>query len=201
MERLYLFRHGMTECNERRAYCGSTDVPLSLRGRLLLQQKKQSFRYPDISGCRIVTSGMQRTEETLSLLYGALPHSIDKRLREIDFGAFEGYTHGELEHRPDYRRWIAGAGMEVPCPGGESGSGMVQRVLAALQELRAMPEAGLALFTHGGPVAAIMQELFPAEAKNRYEWQPDFACGYEVRFEEGKPSYRCIPEPLSQEVC
>ena len=30
--RIYLIRHGKTEANERRLYCGSTDLPLSRQG-------------------------------------------------------------------------------------------------------------------------------------------------------------------------
>ena len=30
---IYLIRHGKTKANERRLYCGSTDLPLSLVGR------------------------------------------------------------------------------------------------------------------------------------------------------------------------
>ena len=30
---IYLIRHGKTEANEKRLYCGSTDLPLSEAGR------------------------------------------------------------------------------------------------------------------------------------------------------------------------
>ena len=30
---VYLIRHGKTEANEKRLYCGSTDLPLSEKGR------------------------------------------------------------------------------------------------------------------------------------------------------------------------
>ena len=199
IRRCYLFRHGMTGMNERRCYCGATDVPLSGLGRRLLLQNKSEFLYPDISSCRIVTSGMRRTEETLSLLYGALPHSADSRLQEMHFGSFEGFSYGELKERADYRRWIGGDTMADACPCGESGSQMQRRVLAAFHELLALPGSDIALFVHGGPVAAIMQELFPSEKRNLYEWQPDFGCGYELEFCGGACSYRGIPAARSGE--
>ena len=30
---IYLIRHGKTEANEKHLYCGSTDLPLSEKGR------------------------------------------------------------------------------------------------------------------------------------------------------------------------
>ena len=34
---IYLIRHGKTEANEKRLYCGSTDLPLSEKGRAELR--------------------------------------------------------------------------------------------------------------------------------------------------------------------
>ena len=39
--KIWLIRHGMTEANERRLYCGSTDLPLSDHGR----EELKSVRY------------------------------------------------------------------------------------------------------------------------------------------------------------
>ena len=63
--RIYLIRHGKTEANERRLYCGSTDLPLSRQGAAELAQ----LHY-DIQNVRFLTSGMKRTNETLRILFG-----------------------------------------------------------------------------------------------------------------------------------
>ena len=49
--RIYLIRHGKTEANERRLYCGSTDLPLSRQGAAELAQ----LHY-DIQNVRFLTS-------------------------------------------------------------------------------------------------------------------------------------------------
>jgi broad specificity phosphatase PhoE len=36
------------------------------------------------------------------------------------------------------------------------------------------------IITHGGVIAAIMENLFPHEGKNRYQWQPENGCGYRI---------------------
>ena len=175
--KLILLRHGMTEANEKRLYCGSTDLSLSEAGKAALLQRKKETTYPDITGMRILTSGMKRCGETLALLYGDVPHKADAAFREMDFGAFEMRCYEELKDDPAYQAWIAGDNEKNVAPGGESGVIMTARVLAGLDRLLAENRDTL-LVTHGGVIAAVMARLFPAENKNRYEWQPAPGGGY-----------------------
>ena len=177
---IYLIRHGKTVANEQHLYCGSTDLPLSDGGR----EELHSMRY-DITPERFVTSGMKRTDETLRILFGNVPFSVDSRFREVDFGDFEMKSYEMLKDDPSYQAWLTGDNeVNVP-PGGESGVQMTRRVLEAFREI---PD-GTALITHGGVIAAIMASLFPADGKHRYQWQPRNGHGYEIR----GGTYRPIP--------
>jgi len=177
--KLILIRHGKTEANEKHLYCGATNIPLSDGGRMELYEKKQSIVYPAHTGYRILTSSMIRCEETLSILYGEIPHETDASFREMDFGAFEMRSYGEMQNDPDYIRWISGDNEANITPGGESGKQMTERVICGLQNLIAAGQDTI-LFTHGGVIAAIMAHLFPNEDKNRYEWQPKPGSGYTI---------------------
>ena len=177
---VYLIRHGMTLANERHLYCGSTDLPLSEAGR----EELQSLAYA-ISPERFVTSGMKRTNETLEILFGNVPYSVDSRFREVDFGDFEMKSYEMLKDDPAYQAWLTGDNEANTPPGGESGAQMTRRVLEAFSEL---PD-GTALVAHGGVIAAIMASLFPEEGKHRYQWQPRNGHGYEIR----GGTYRPIP--------
>lgn len=177
---IYLIRHGKTEANEKRLYCGSTDLPLSDAGVLELQ----SLHY-DISPERFVTSGMKRTDETLQILFGGVPFTADPRFREVDFGFFEMHSYEQLKDDPAYQRWISGNNEANIPPNGESGEQMTRRVLEAFHQL---PD-GTAVIAHGGVIAAIMDKLFPGEGKHRYQWQPANGHGYEV----DRNSYRSLP--------
>lgn len=177
---IYLIRHGKTAANEQHLYCGSTDLPLSEMGR----EELQSMRY-DISPARFVTSGMKRTDETLRILFGNVPFSVDARFREVNFGDFEMKSYEMLKYDPAYQAWLTGDNEANTPPGGESGAQMTRRVLEALREL---PD-GTALITHGGVIAAIMANLFPQEGKHRYQWQPQNGRGYEISGD----SYQSIP--------
>ena len=174
MKALYLIRHGKTEANLRHAYCGSTDLPLSAVGRAELREKTISVDNPTF-----FTSGMRRTEETLEILFGTVPHTALPEFREVDFGVFEMHTYEELRDREDYQRWITGDNERNVPPGGESGAAMTARGLSALPQLMASP-GNLVLVTHGGVIAAIMAHLFPEEHKNRYQWQSAPGSGYVI---------------------
>ena len=167
--RIYLIRHGKTEANEKRLYCGMTDIPLSESGKAELQE----LHY-DIKNVRFLTSGMKRTDETLNLLFGDVLFETEPRFREMDFGIFEMHGYEELKDIPAYQRWITGDNEGNVAPGGESGLKMQHRVLEAFSELR----TDTCLITHGGVIAAIMASSFPEEGKNRYQWQPKPGRGY-----------------------
>ena len=180
---VYLIRHGMTEANEKRLYCGSTDIPLSDTGREALSH----LRYT-VSCKKYLTSGMLRTEETLQLLFGEVPHEKDHRFREVDFGDFEMKSYEMLKDDAAYQDWICGENEKNAPPHGESGDAMTKRVLEAYRDVQNSGEDTV-IVTHGGVIAAIMQSLFPNEGKHRYAWQPKPGHGYAVT-ENG---YREIP--------
>ncbi len=193
MNRILLIRHGSTPANEQFLYCGATDLPLSEAGAAALREKRTRGGYPDITGFRVLTSGLRRTEETLLLLFGETPHEVEPRLREISFGIYEMQSYAQLERDETFRQWLTESETRPP-QGGESGEEMRERVL---EGFRALAERGVdtLVVCHGGPIAAIMHALFPGEGKNRYDWQPTGGEGYELQMDRGRAlSYRKIPD-------
>jgi alpha-ribazole phosphatase len=168
---IYLIRHGETEANIKHIYCGSTDLPLSSSGI----EKLKLLKY-DVGNAEFITSGMQRTEQTLKLLFGDVDHKVDPRFREIDFGIFEMCSYYDLKDTPEYQKWLEGDNEANVCPGGESGRQMEARVIEAFSEL----SDDTVVVTHGGVIAAIMTNLFPDEDKNRFDWQPAPGHGYVI---------------------
>ena len=188
--KLTLIRHGLTEANERRCYCGSTDLPLSEKGREALLAKPLVIPAAD----RYVTSGMRRCDETLRLLCGGVPRRICRGFREIDFGAFEMRSYEELKDDPAYLNWISGDNEANVPPGGESGLQMRRRVRRAFQRV-CRRDVDTVIVTHGGVIAAIMADLFPGEGRSRYEWQSEPGHGYLLeRDPEGRWTYGRLEE-------
>ncbi len=183
--KILLLRHSLTEANEKRLYCGSTDLSLSPAGVIRAREaaKAQDYRAEDFTA--YFTSGMRRTDETLRLLFGTVSFTPLPALRELDFGDFEMLSYEALRDRPDYQAWIKGDNDKNRCPHGESAEDMEARCLPAFAALLEMESA--AVVTHGGVIAAIMAHYFPQEGKNRYAWQPEPAGGYLLTIENGRP--------------
>ena len=176
--KLFLLRHGLTEANERRLYYGRTDLPLSEAGRAALCACAAP---PAV--VRYFTSGLLRTEQTLEILCGSVPHTVLPGLREMDFGAFEMKSYSELKDDPDFRRWSAGDNEANRCPGGESANEVTQRALAALAPILADGLDALCV-THGGVIAGVLAHWFGG---NRFDWTPKPGCGYCIEAENGAP--------------
>ncbi len=183
---ILLIRHGKTLANEKQLYCGSTDLSLSALGRAELMEKQPEAP----QNCRYISSGMARANETLELLFGAVPYEVSPGFREVDFGKFELGSYEQLKNAPDYLAWITGDNMANTPPGGESGSAMTKRVLSAFEKV-ADDGQNAVIVTHGGVIAAIMEHLFPEEQKNRYQWQSANGSGYRLTFQQS--SWRWQP--------
>ncbi len=172
---LDLIRHGKTDANEQHLYCGSTDLPLSSRG----MEELQHLHYHPPVACRFITSGMIRTEQTLQILFGTVPHQSDSRFRELNFGVFEMKSYEQLKNDIAYLRWISGDNDANLPPDGESGRQMRRRVCEALHDIQSTDQ-NTVLIVHGGTIAVIMGSLFPHEERNRYTWQPTPGHGYRI---------------------
>ena len=202
MRQILLLRHGLTEAGERHLYCGSTDLPLSDCGIRDLQRRRRKGDgtpkgYPSLDGFFICSSGMQRATQTLFLLYGIRDAAAIRDFEEVDFGIFEMHSYEELKDRPPYQKWLREDPECVPPPGGESGRQMKERVVRAFHHLEEKQNK-ICLVSHGGPIACLMQEFFPKEERNRYEWQPPYGEGYWIRDSEEGMEYKRIPEIIKQ---
>ena len=188
MTTLYLFRHGLTKEASLHLYCGKTDVPLSAKGIELLNQQKKNM--PVLSGFSFYTSGMIRANMTIQILYPEVSYICEPALKEIDFGIFECHSYEELKNNYSYQMWISGSNELNVCPGGESNLQMKERVICFIKKLLCGDEdKRIAIFTHGGPITALMQYFFPHENKNFYDWQCDFGGGYKIQLDKKNSSY------------
>lgn len=94
-----LVRHGQTESSLRHAYCGRADVALTPEGR---EQARRVARQLAGSGIdAVLTSPLSRARDTAGAIADAsgAPLTIDERLIEIDYGAFEGLDRAAASAR------------------------------------------------------------------------------------------------------
>ena len=199
MQRIYLIRHGQTVANQQNLCCGKSDVPLSPEGLSALRKLAAGGGYPDPEGKRLITSGMQRTEQTLEVLFGTREHEVEPAFREMDYGIFELQSYDQLKEREDYQQWQSGDRARNRCPGGESGEDVANRVRPAFDALLADGRDAIVV-THGGIMAAIMSDLYPDSSMERYQWQGENGKGWCIDFENGKPvKSEPVPDPFLNE--
>jgi broad specificity phosphatase PhoE len=138
---LWLARHGETAWTLTRQHTGRTDLPLTEHGR---EQARDELA-PKLDGADaglVLASPLARALETARL--AGFDPELDDRLRELDYGDYEGRTTAEIQQeRPGWDLWTDG------CPGGETADDVGARMDALIAErLRAGPERIL-LFGHG----------------------------------------------------
>lgn len=184
MSTIYLFRHGITEGNKRRLYYGSSDIPLIEEGIEAIRERRNAGIYPDLTGFKVITTDLIRTEQTLFEMYGReVEHLVDPRMREFSFGDFEMKSYEELKDREDYQSWITGDNWRNICPNGESGEIMLNRSLEAMNEYIGKD---CFIVCHGGVIAGLMLIWFRGDetAEHFYAWQPRPGEGYKIEFDE-----------------
>ena len=187
MRKVHLIRHGATEASRRRLYYGRADVPLAPDAAEELLELKRQGIYPSAEGCRVFTTGMRRTDQTLEILYPGVKAEREPGLREMDFGDFELRGYEELKDDPAYQQWLTGDYLKNVCPGGESAEQHAARCVRALAGLLEREKGDLLIICHGGTVTALMERLFPDEGENRWHWERPTGCGYTVWFDGTVP--------------
>ncbi|WP_170949523.1 histidine phosphatase family protein [Ureibacillus acetophenoni] len=165
---LFLVRHGVTDWNKEKRYLGHTD-----RGVLmseLTQLKKLQKELAELSFDHVFTSDLRRCLETLAYLNVPAQVSVDTRIREINFGDWEGKTYNELKDNQIYRDWLNNW-ENLSIPNGESADTFKARIDTFIQDLLQHPfestpnEKKLFLImTHGGVIRYIVSKFVPSIA-------------------------------------
>jgi broad specificity phosphatase PhoE len=155
---LLLARHGETDWNRDHRWQGHTGPPLNEKGRR--QARELAAHVNNIDA--IYSSDTQRARETAEIVAAHLGTTVttDERLREVNFGEWEGLTRQEIDSRyaGAFTRWEA---CERPLPAGvEADEVMARRVIEALHEIAERHPGGRVLVvTSGGPIRAAEAHL------------------------------------------
>ncbi|HET6815824.1 MAG TPA: histidine phosphatase family protein [Mycobacteriales bacterium] len=138
---VWLVRHGETEWSAAGRHTGTTDLPLTERGREAARAVAPALH--DHTFAAVLTSPLRRARETCELAGLAAHAEVVDDLREWDYGEFEGLTTAQIrESRPGWTVWQDG------CPGGESVADVGARADRVVARLRAV-EGDVAVFAHG----------------------------------------------------
>lgn len=178
---IHFIRHGAIDETLSGKYIGTTDVPLSDKGKMDLKKLDYEYRYP---GTQVVfTSPLKRCTETCKILYPELNPLSITALSECNFGEWEGKTAEELKSDPDFEKWLAGDNSVKP-PRGESNADFTRRICRMFESIvEGLMKTGTTesvIVTHGGVIMTLLAVYGLPQAKP-FEWTMDNGFGYSLR--------------------
>ena len=134
--RLLFARHGQTEWHRDNRYVSRTDIGLNKTGRreAWMLARRAGEERPDLVLCSPLTRALETAR--LSAEACGMEPRTDDRLRELDFGEWEGKTLAEIrEEDPELVSLFEEDPARHGFPGGEPLNKGAERVLEILAEL------------------------------------------------------------------
>ncbi|WP_231889876.1 histidine phosphatase family protein [Oceanobacillus sp. Castelsardo] len=196
-----LFRHGITEENKRKTYLGWTDSALTEEAKISLASTKLQAGDYDL----FISSDLNRCVTTMNLLFPIIGPTKLAKLREMNFGIFEGKTYEDLKNDMNYQRWIDQPFKEV-IPGGESFQQFAYRVDKGWNQIVELilryHAKNVFIVSHGGVIRYLLSRL-TEEEKDFWEWKIDHGTGYVLEFHKtdlrrGEPCILLQEVPLTE---
>jgi len=136
-----LVRHGETEWSLSGQHTGTTDIPLTERGRD--DARRLEPLLSSAAFALVLSSPLQRARQTCELAGLGDRMEIDPDLTEWNYGDYEGLTPSQIERTaPGWMLFNDG------CPGGESPEQVGARVDRLIDKIHPI-EGRVALFAHG----------------------------------------------------
>ena len=168
---LILTRHGQATADDL-MLGGQLDLPLTADGRA--EAEALARRLAGVRIDRIISSPMLRALETAQTIATGRPVEVDERLRELDYGRWEGLTAVEVDaHDPELRARWEDDPAATHSPGGECGNDVAARTRSFLTDLLAAELAGAGAATRlhspdpGGSRGPVSESQAEAEGERR----------------------------------
>jgi alpha-ribazole phosphatase len=197
MSPILFIRHAETDMAG--TFCGHSDPALNGRGLDQLEGLRDKLRAEDISA--VYSSDLRRSSETaqaIAEIFG-VSCQVRPRLREIDFGQWEGLAWDEIERRDEAyaRRWVTEY-PQLPAPGGEDFADFERRVLDEVRFLSMEAEAlgkNIAVVTHAGVLRTVLCVLHGYSVEDAWARTREYCSivrhPLQIRIEES-------PEPIDE---
>ena len=168
---LYIIRHGETKLNEKGCLQGWIDEPLNQKGIDLALETGEGLK--DVPFDLIITSPLIRARKTAEIVteasrkqFGEIPIVEDDRLKEINWGSWEGkeLRGSDFSVPLDQRNlFFTDAYHFEGAPDGESVKDVCDRTADFYQELIQNPEyqdKTILVSTHGCAMRAMLQQVY-----------------------------------------
>ncbi len=209
-----MVRHFATAGNLEKRYIGVTDEDIKTERVPECALKKWKNEWEEESGNEmdgagreewkaeiVIVSPLKRCQQTAEILFPGVAQIVCDRMRECDFGKFEGKNYLELTGDPAYQSWIDSGGTDA-FPGGENPMDFRKRCVLGFEEMmeQMMKEKRqkVAVVVHGGTIMSVMEAFDPAK-REFYHWQVKNGKGFrfmirEEDWQQGKRQFEEIEE-------
>jgi broad specificity phosphatase PhoE len=138
---VFPIRHGETAWSLSGQHTGTTDIPLTDKGRQLAERMRPVLAKETFA--LVLVSPLQRARETCELAGLGDAAVIEPDLVEWNYGKYEGLTPKQINEMA--AGWLI---FRDGCPGGETPGQVGARVDRVIARARAV-EGDVALFAHG----------------------------------------------------
>lgn len=163
MKKIYFVRHGQSEWNVADKICGSTDIPLTDKGRQQATETGKIIQEQGIVADEILYSPLMRAKDTALNIakMTQIPAREEQRLIEQNFGKWEGTSpRKNPEFVKDKSQFINS--YET----GESMLRLAQRIYNLLDELK-QDDKTYILVAHNG-IARVIKSYFEDMTNEEY---------------------------------
>jgi len=175
MTRIFLVRHGETAWNVEGRFQGQSDTPLNETGR---QQADALGSYLKGRNLQVIyTSDLVRALNTARIIgaYHNVDIKPDPRLRELNFGSWEGMDYYEIQakHPKELTDWQENILNTAP-PGGESLEQLAKRVQAVYEHIIPTDLKGdILIVAHGGVLQVLLCYTLHLPFQNYWQFHLD----------------------------
>ena len=157
--RIYFVRHGETDANNKGYAQGWTDAPLNKNGEILAGITGRGMKGIRFDCC--ISSPLIRARKTAEIILresdNSVPLSFDDRIKEMNFGRFEGTSIRDEK----VIRFLKEPILDYRFPDGESIADVMKRTQEFLKELIARDDGKTYLVsTHGCALRAMLNFLY-----------------------------------------
>ncbi|NPA51945.1 MAG: histidine phosphatase family protein [Aquificae bacterium] len=157
MKKIFLCRHGQSEYNAKKIIQGHIDTDLTPQGIVQARLIGERLKTENIE--KIFSSDLKRAYKTATIIGDilGLDVEIDKRIREMHFGNWEGkayeqiYTYN-LDH---WQKWLKNP-VACPLPSQEDIKEFEKRIKSFWEYVNSLQEKNILIVGHGGSIQGII---------------------------------------------
>lgn len=188
---IYLIRHGATGWNQTGRYLGHTNEPILEESYSVIDKLKpfvDSLQNPFVT-----SSDLLRCKQTALRLFPDTVIHYEQRLREMNFGDWEGKTKDDLKQNPDFNTWLHSF-HESTIPNGEGAADFSSRVLGWWADYTKHSDPLLlkgphVIVAHGGVIRVLMTHLTGTGLETFWDWQIPHGTAFKLTLTKQQDNY------------